>query len=123
MSTEIVNFEERINAFAPLGLPITYSIRLKSRREGSATYIDIDLYYTGAGRNSLVDSTRVTFNAASTKDFEVRVAAVRRAAVTLFNNYLASMEGEEVLKSIEDRLNADREMLVLTATPVAHEDR
>lgn len=123
MTTEIIPLEERINAIAPLGLPNDYSIRLKHRSVGGTTYIDIDLYYSGAGRKSLVDSTHVTFSESTTKDFKVRVSFVRSAAVTLFNNYLASMTGEEILKSIEDRLNAGREMFVLTASPVAHEDR
>ena len=126
MSTEIIPLEERINAIAPLGLPNAYSIKLKHRRAGNTTYIDISLYYTTeAGRNTFADSTHVAFTetVGTTKDFQARVNVVRLAAVTLFNNYLASMEGAEVLKSIEDRLNEGREMLVLTASPVAHEDR
>lgn len=109
----------------PLGLPPGYRIALHSEERGWRVDTTISLWVVDnfRGAETKVATATVSYSNDSNVSFKSRLNKVRAEAVKMFNDYVSSLQGVEVLKSIEDRLNADREMLVLTATPVAHEDR
>lgn len=112
--TEIIPYQNYIDEIQPLGLPADYRITLHPNATRYSNDIIVRLY---GSQGSMVASETVYFSAESNLTFERRIAKVREAAVKMFNQYVTKLGGADILKSIEDRLNADREMLVLEANP------
>ena len=57
------------------------------------------------------------------RTFNEMLVAVRRMAVELYDDHNKNFKNEELLKALEDRLNGNTEMLVLTPGVEPEEDR
>lgn len=112
--TELVDYNNHINNLRPLGLPTNFKISLNLNTTRYTNDIVVRLIDS---HNNMVAFETVYFSAESNLTFERRIAKIREAAVKMFNQYVTNLGDTDILKSIEDRLNANREMLVLESHP------
>lgn len=112
--TEIIPYQNYIDEIQPLGLPANYRITLHLNATRYSSDIIVRLY---GPQGNMVAFETVYFSSESNLTFERRITKIREAAVKMFNGYVTNLGDSDILKSIEDRLNADREMLILEVNP------